>query len=311
MIPFLAILTRTESLPFTLTLPRQTGEFGGYGRTLPPSGAEVALFASGASEAARIEMSRGQINVGIAGWALRSEQANDFPAAGTHLARYAARYPAVEINSSFYRPHLAKTYARWAASVPDAFRFAVKVPKAVTHTQRLRDSGALDLGARNLDALVEQFAQQTANLGVKLGVWLVQLPPSLAFDEPVARNFFGIVRLHYQGRIAFEPRHRSWFADEGESLLNEFGIARVAADPAIIPAAAHPAGATDLVYYRLHGSPRMYYSAYNDVFLRALAAELQARSAAGGDVWCIFDNTADGFAHVNASQLQRLLDQSA
>ena len=39
----------------------------------------------------------------------------------------------VEINSSFYRPHAFATYARWAASTPDGFRFAVKVPRTITH----------------------------------------------------------------------------------------------------------------------------------------------------------------------------------
>ena len=41
-----------------------------------------------------------------------------------HLERYARRLSAAEINSSFYRPHQRKTYERWAASVPDDFRFA-------------------------------------------------------------------------------------------------------------------------------------------------------------------------------------------
>ncbi len=66
-----------------------------------------------------------------------------FPVHGSHLERYAAALNAVEINSSFYRPHRLATYERWAASVPEEFQFAVKIPKAITHEQRLKGDIAL------------------------------------------------------------------------------------------------------------------------------------------------------------------------
>src|SRR6476661_9254278 len=79
------------------------------------------------------------ILIGCAGWAIPKKHASEFPTEGSHLARYAGRLPAVEINSSFYRPHQPATYVKWAASVPDDFQFAVKVPKAATHDRRLVD----------------------------------------------------------------------------------------------------------------------------------------------------------------------------
>jgi len=78
-----------------------------------------------------------EYRVGCAGWALTKANQAAFPAEGTHLQRYAGRLNAVEINSSFYRPHRLATYEQWAASVPATFRFAVKLPKAITHDQRL------------------------------------------------------------------------------------------------------------------------------------------------------------------------------
>jgi hypothetical protein len=65
----------------------------------------------------------GRALVGTAGWSLPSRHAADFPTTGSHLERYATRFDVVEINSSFYRPHRLVTYDRWAASVPDDFRF--------------------------------------------------------------------------------------------------------------------------------------------------------------------------------------------
>ena len=80
------------------------------------------------------------IRIGTAGWTVPKAVAEKFPGEGGHLARYAGRFDAVEINSSFYRPHRPATYARWAASVPHGFRFAMKIPREITHTRRLADA---------------------------------------------------------------------------------------------------------------------------------------------------------------------------
>lgn len=216
-----------------------------------------------------------------------------FPHAGTHLERYARRLGAVEINSSFYRPHLPKTYQRWAAAVPEDFRFAVKMPKEITHIRRL------DAAARP----VAQFVSEASMLGAKLGPLLVQLPPSLSFEAAGVTEFFGELRSRFAGLIACEPRHATWFTDEADALLTHFRVARVAADPACVPRAAASGGWPGLVYYRLHGSPEVYYSAYNAEYIADLAKSI-AGHAANAEVWCIFDNTARGEAADNAFSLQ-------
>lgn len=236
--------------------------------------------------------------VGCAGWSLPREHQAGFPSGGTHLERYAARFPAAEINTSFYRPHRPSTYARWGASVPPSFRFSVKVPKAITHGLRLRGAG---------DAL-DAFLSEAGGLGDRLGCLLVQLPPSLDFDAAVAGGFFGALRDRTAVPVACEPRHASWFTAEADECLAGAGIARVAADPARVPEAAEPGGAPDPVYHRLHGSPRIYYSAYDDAYLAALAARLREHAAAGRQTWCIFDNTAAGAATANALDLLARLD---
>src|SRR5690349_6695706 len=117
--------------------------------------------------------------IGCAGWSLPRDTWPRFSGAGTHLERYASRFAAVEINSSFYRSHRPETYIRWAASVPGAFRFAVKLPKAITHVLRLRQPAAP----------LAEFLAEVAGLGSRLGCLLVQLPPSLGFDRKLARAF--------------------------------------------------------------------------------------------------------------------------
>lgn len=236
------------------------------------------------------------IRIGCAGWSIPRSSQGRFPRQGTHLERYAALFHAVEINSSFYREHLEETYGRWARSVPAGFRFAVKMPRWITH------SGALS----GKEGELEKFIGQIGGLGRKLGAVLVQLPPRLAYDEELAEAFFTRLRGLYRGAVACEPRHPSWFDDRAAKLLRRFRVSRVAADPASPPAAAVPGGWTRMVYFRLHGSPRMYYSTYSGERLRKLAATLKALPA-GADIWCIFNNTAAGAATENALELVGLV----
>lgn len=237
------------------------------------------------------------VKVGCAGWSLPRAMWPQFPTAGTHLQRYAAHFNAVEINSSFYRPHQPATYARWADSVPENFRFSVKLPKTITHQQRLVNCGGL----------LDTFLAQASCLGERLGCLLVQLPPSLAFEADSVAEFLRALRERHAGPVALEPRHASWFTAAAEALLDAWQIARVLADPVVDEAGRLPGGFSGLVYVRLHGSPRMYYSAYERPFLDALVVRLDMAASSGASVWCIFDNTAEGAAVPDALYtLQRL-----
>jgi uncharacterized protein YecE (DUF72 family) len=248
------------------------------------------------AEAGRIEPIEPRI--GTAGWSIPRAVADRFPAEGTGLERYAARFDAAEINSTFYRSHRPGTLARWAAATPDGFRFAVKAPKTVTHEARL-------VGC---EPLLERFFGEIAELGGKLGPVLVQLPPSLAFDVQVATGFFAALRARFGGAVACEPRHPSWFETDAEAAMADARMARVAADPARVPAAAEPGGWTGLRYWRLHGSPAMYRSSYDEAWLEALAPQLLA---SGGEAWCVFDNTTLGAAAANALHLRERMQRDA
>src|SRR5205085_1383658 len=161
-------------------------------------------------------------------------------------------FNAVEINSSFYKSHKPATYARWAESTPDDFRFSVKLPKEITHVRKLVES------TEPLDA----FLHEISHLGRKLGPVLIQQPPSAVFDRTVVSSFLSLLRSKFAGAVVWEPRHESWFTTDAKKLLVDFQVARVAADPELAPGAGKPAGFGRLVYYRLHGAPRVYYSEY-------------------------------------------------
>jgi len=237
--------------------------------------------------------------IGCASWSLPKAVQGRFAASGSHLQRYATRLPAVEINSSFHRPHSNATYARWAASVPAHFRFSVKLPKTITHQHKLQDCGAL----------VDEFLAQASGLGERLGCLLVQLPPSLALDGPGAAAFFDHLRARWSGPVSAEPRHASWFTPAGDALLAARRVARVLADPVLHQPGAWPGGWDAMVYLRLHGSPRTYYSSYPPDLLAALAGRIARARREGRLVWCLFDNTAAGAATDNALSLQQALEK--
>ena len=234
--------------------------------------------------------------IGCAGWSLHKDVAPEFPEDGSHLERYAAVFPAVEINSSFYRPHQPRTYARWAASVPPDFRFAVKLPKAITHEARLRE----------VDALLDRFAGEAGHLGAKLGCVLVQLPPKGVFDEEVARDFLPRLRQRLGCMLALEARHPTWFSEAATEVLREHGVTRVVADPPAGQPGPH-VPTTEAGYIRLHGSPRVYYSSYPADVLRQVEERIAFLTRGGADCWCIFDNTAAFAAVPNALEVMRAL----
>ena len=202
----------------------------------------------------------GNFHIGTAGWALPAPVRDTFPAGASNLERYAGRLGAVEINSSFYRPHRRVTYERWAASVPAEFRFAVKLPKAITHERRLRDC----------EEPLARFAEEIAGLGGKRGPVLIQLPPNLAFDTAEADAFFKMLDAIVGGAAVCEPRHPTWFEAAADALLVRRRIARVAADPARVPGAETPGGWLGVAYLRLHGSPQIYRSGYDVAGARPL-----------------------------------------
>ena len=166
------------------------------------------------------------------------------------------------------------------------------MPRTITHELKLRNAR---------EPLVA-FLTHTDSLAEKRGPILIQLPPSLQFDASVISRFLDLVRASYTGSLVCEPRHATWFVPDVTTLLNKYQVSRVVADPQPVPEATLSARWPRLTYFRLHGSPRMYWSRYDASAIATLAATIRSILAAE-ELWCVFDNTASGAAIDNASQL--------
>lgn len=224
--------------------------------------------------------------IATAAWSIPKTVAGRFPETGSGLERYAAVFNGVEINSTFYRHHQKKTFVRWASAVPAHFRFAVKIPREITHEARLR----------KIRPLFDVFMDEISALEGKLGPLLCQLPPSLRFDAAEAEEAFSAMRLLFSGTLVIEPRHKSWASAPARVLLQKYAIGRVLADPA--PVWPVSDFCETLEYVRLHGTPQIYYSSYDDADIRRIADQL------GEESWCVFDNTASGAAIENALMMR-------
>ena len=163
-------------------------------------------------------MAKSTLWAGASGYAYKEWQGSFYPEKikpEAMLAWYAERLPTVEINNTFYQMPKATVLQHWAEVTPEAFRFAIKSPRRITHDARLKADTAADSVAylyRTLEAL-----------GPKRGPVLFQLPPFMKKDLPRLNEFLALLPEGH--RAAFEFRNDSWFDDEVYAALKEAGAA--------------------------------------------------------------------------------------
>jgi uncharacterized protein YecE (DUF72 family) len=131
------------------------------------------------------------------------------------LGWYSERLPTVEINNTFYQMPKVAVLENWARSTPEAFRFAIKASRRITHNARLKADSAADS--------VQFLYRNLAALGAKRGPVLYQLPPFLKKDLPRLVEFLRLLPEGHGG--AFEFRNDTWFADDVYDALRSAGAA--------------------------------------------------------------------------------------
>jgi len=159
---------------------------------------------------------------GTSGYAFKEWKGSFYPADlkdDGWLAFYAARFPSVEINNTFYRLPKESVLLDWASRVPEHFTFAIKASQRITHMARLKEEAASPL---------DYLLRTTSALGSRLGPILFQLPPNMKKDLARLRGFLGL--LPKGRRFAIEFRHESWFEDDVVSALRDHDVALVVAE---------------------------------------------------------------------------------
>ncbi|WP_026424712.1 DUF72 domain-containing protein [Actinokineospora inagensis] len=237
------------------------------------------------------------IHVGTSGWSYQPWRGDFYPRGTTdELGHLAQRVNTVEVNSTFYGPRKPADYDRWYSAVPDDFVFAVKAPRDITHSRRLRDVAT---------PISDFFSSGVLSLGRKLGPILWQLPASLRYSPSLMADFLPLLPTSVQH--ALEVRHPSYYDDTFIDQLTTHSVALVIADsPGTWPSLL--AHTSTFTYLRLHGDTELYTSPYSDPALDEWASRIRSLHT-HGDVYTYFDNTLSGAAPRDAIRLaERLAD---
>lgn len=246
-----------------------------------------------------------KIMVGTSGWLYRDWDGPFYPKElkdADKLPFYAQQFSTVEINSTFYHMPLAKSAAHWQEITPDNFVFTVKMNRYATHTKHLVvDDDTSDT--------LDTFFERVHVLGDKLGMILVQLPPSMRTDTYRLEHLSNKAleagkRYAMRFPLALEFRHASWLTEEVFSLMRDRGMTHVINDsPNRWPAAKVITG--DIAYVRFHGNKRLYRSSYTDEELQSWADYIVEQKPK--QIFAYFNNDYDATAVRNAKTLQKFL----
>ena len=215
----------------------------------------------------------------------------------SRLNYYSSLFRTVELNSTFYKSPLSKTYEKWSADVPANFRFSIKLSKNITHAKDLQ----ADLSH------VNTFLTGAEGIGTKKGCLLIQFPGKISiahFNQ--VENILQTLQEHdprNAWKKVVEFRNSEWYIGETWELLEEYGAAVVLHD---IPKAKifELHGNTNVVYIRFHGPKGDYRDSYPESFLRQTAKQVKQWVKEGKEVYAYFNNTM-GEAVFNAIDLEK------
>jgi uncharacterized protein YecE (DUF72 family) len=280
------------------------------------------------------------IRIGISGWRYAPWRGVFYPDGlpqRQELEYASQRFSSIEINGSFYSLQTPASYEAWHDATPDAFVFAVKAPRYITHILRLKEVEK---------PLANFFASGLLRLRAKLGPMLWQLPPTMRYDPERMETFFSLLPrdtsqalslarrreiARMRGRSALsidhnrpvrhvvEVRHPSFCDPAFIEQLKRHGIGWVVADTARKWPYAEDV-TSDCVYIRLHGDTQLYASGYGEQAIRHWADRIRrwasgrepvgARRIDGAsvrrearDVFCYFDNDVKAHAPFDATAL--------
>jgi uncharacterized protein YecE (DUF72 family) len=242
----------------------------------------------------------GTVYIGTSGWTYKSWAHGFYPPglpAADQLKFYASKFPAVEINRSFYRLPTEKAFTDWRRQAPPGFIYAVKGSRAVTHFKRLRP------GAKSLHLLLDRSRALQEHLGPIL--W--QLPPTLKKDSDRLRGFLQTLDRGF--RHAIEFRHPSWLSDDIFEMLKKHQAAQVALSSQAMPMCLETTA--KFVYVRFHGLAGGAAHDYSDKEMRPWAKFLRGSAQEGLLAFVFFNNDANSRAPLNAQRLKQLVGSAA
>ena len=242
----------------------------------------------------------GSVHIGISGWSYYDWKGVFYPEdlkSTDWLSYYAKYFGLTEINSSFYHLPREKTVLGWTEKVPSKFLFCPKMTKYLTHISKLKDP----------DEPLARFFEVFDLIKKQLGPVLIQLPPSLKYDETLVRHFFEALKRDYsEYSFALEARNSSWIEPAAFALMKKYKVAWVISQSGVGFPYSEQVTAKN-IYIRFHGPGKLYASSYPNEMLQEYADKIAAWKDAGHSIWVFFNNCYNGVAIDNANTLKKML----
>lgn len=244
-----------------------------------------------------------QTVIGCTGWGYDGWLGSFYPKnmpKSDFLRHYSSIFDVTEINSTFYAIPSQTMTKKWHSETPNHFKFMAKLPRIMTHENRLG----------NLSLPLEQFIQSLKPLGTKYLQTVVQLPPSLSFEEakPKLESLFSYFPNH---NVVIEGRHASWFSDSAISYLSDRKVCLVWSDVAGVNNTAPLT--SDFVYVRLIGDRSIPESQFGKLqkdqtpSMKSWIAKLQKIQDRISYAMILVNNRYEGFGPATANRLRLLL----
>lgn len=245
-------------------------------------------------------MKSAKIHIGTSGWSYKDWKELFYPKelkTTEWLSYYAQTFSVTEINTSFYHLPKKQTVEGWVQKVPSGFLFCPKMSRYLTHFKRLKEP----------EESLEKFFEVFEPMQKQMGPVLIQLPPSLKFDQRTAEDLYLVLTKDYPDySFAMEVRHRSWMDDESFELLKRYNIAFVISQSGRgFPYAENITA--DNIYIRFHGPGKLYASSYSDEMLSKFSSLFKKWVKEKHSVWAFFNNDYFGYAINNAITLEKQL----
>jgi len=243
-------------------------------------------------------MSSSKIYIGCSGFHYKEWKAVFYPDGLPQtkwFAFYCEHFNTLELNVTFYRFPTVKTLSKWYESSPEDFKFSVKVPKAITHFKKFKDCERM---------LNDFYTASREGLHEKLGCILFQLPPQLVYSAELLEKIIGNLNTAFKNVLEF--RHTSWWNKDVIRQLKKNNVIFCGISYPKLP--DEVVKTTSSLYYRFHGVPVLYKSAYTEEFLKQLNENILQQKIK--EAWIYFNNTWGTAAIENAKYLQSITKQN-
>jgi uncharacterized protein YecE (DUF72 family) len=238
--------------------------------------------------------------IGISGWTYDHWMGVFYPDSlpkTRWLSFYMEKFNSVEVNATFYRNFSDHTYMKWGKQASDAFCYTLKVPQLITHRKFLNDC----------QTEIIQFTHSASLLNDRLGMYLLQIAPSMPLDMGLLRET--ILAFGNPAKVAVEFRSVSWNQAAVRELLDTLGAVMVNVDSPRSRLADWTTG--ESAYLRLHGRRRWYDDDYTTGELHGIADAARKLVSSGAKrVYIYFNNDTGGYAPRNSMLLKTMLINS-